>query len=651
MTKVERKDGSSGAGPISPAVQSLVNFIEVFYRIFKIGNYYPRGHIVLDQAAHAFIQQLRETFPSLHTVTIELDPHGLLVEKTVLPDDAPSAQGFGGMLAKLGIKSIEMQRTIPHKDLLQFVRALLTWRVQLESAATFIGFDLNNLPKTVRVTQLAYLVDENAIIPEGKEGDGNETIEEICAALGRLGLNDRQLLQCRELLAKLSLPEDETRKTLPGIPNATWQDVQNLLYRIVTRDHSRDGRISATVAQNDVSALASIFNSFEQSVTDGKAKAAINLLLSHLTGTELSRPGPPGEVAKVEVPHRESMAKPAVSVGQIKQFVDNNRIPRKVLERITSVDRSENISIILQMYGLTEDGKLTDSCERMLATFVNGLRTVQERIVLIEGMKNFAEGGDEDRFGRVLRLVLTSCREDNNLTSFVFLKEMWHKMPNTLHIAVWPFVVNELLFVGMGEQKESFHEVTGIASHMPLEAMRSLRSQLEELDAFREQKVASDIFHPSSLCSYRLFSFLLETSLGGIVAEKVVAELQKAPQDQFIAVIAPILQSSVPRHLQFLHSYLAQIRHDSPPLALRMAAGQIILQFFENITEEQKKLPWLAGTIDVMADLQVKGTKEILDRIANERRMGLLPAWPKQCRQAAEGALNKIKSRQLSRLL
>ncbi|EKD34178.1 MAG: hypothetical protein ACD_75C02437G0002 [uncultured bacterium] len=651
MTNMAMKDGSSEASSVSPVVQSLVNFIEVFYRIFKIGNYYPIGHVVLDQAAFNFLQQLRETFHALHTVTIEVDSHRLLVEKTALPEDTPSAQELGGMLANLGIKSIEMQRDMPHKHVLQFVRALLAWRGHLESASSFISYDISGLPSTVRITQLEYLVDENSIVPEGKEGGNNIPLEELCAALGSRGLDDRQLLQCREFLAKLSVPEDGEKPTVPGLPHATWQDVQNLLYRVVTRDHRQDEHISAMVAQNDVSALASIFGRLERSVTDSKGKTAINLLLRHLTGSGTSRPGPVREVAKVEVPHRQGVAKPTVTAGQITQFVDDNKMPIAALEKITSADQSEIISVILQMLGSTENRKSIDSCERMLAAFVNGLMTAEERMVLIGGMRNFAEGEDEDRFRGVLKLVLTSCRETQSLLSFTFLKEMWSKMPYNLHGAVWPFVVNELLIVGMGESKERFYEVTEIASHMQLGAMRCLRSQLEELDAFREQKVAPVVFCPAWIRSYRLFAFLLETSLAGIIAEKVVAELQNAPPEQFIAVIAPILQISVPDHLQFLHSYLAEVRHDSPPLALKMAAGQIILQFLENITEEQKKLPWLAKTIDAMAGLQVRGTKEILDRIANERRMGLLPAWPKQCRQAATTALDKIKSRQLSRLL
>ena len=651
MTIMEMNVGAAGIDEVPLTVESHICFAEVFHRLFKIGIYYPIGHVVLDQAASKFIQQLREKFPSSPAVTIEVDSSRLMVEKTALPEDVNSAKELVGMLSNMGIKSIVMQRTITLKQLLQFVRAILAWRVQLESASSFIDFELVDIPETVQVTQQRYLVDTNAVVVGSVGRSSSQTVAELCSALSRQGLNDWQIHQCQNLLTSLATQKRGEWLDIRGFPNATWHDVQDLLYKIVTGGYDSTNQESAIVDQNDVTVLASIFDSLERRVTDRSAKDTINLLISHLTGT-----GPTG-IKKIsatkpaEVSAWQNIRKPKVSAAEIFQFVEDNRVPLKVLEKITSTDRCEIISVILQLL-LRKDGvKASDSCERMFTTLVSSSMTSKERHVLSGGIKYFAEIEAEEIFRKTLSMVLTSLRNPEKPSSLDFLVDLWSKLPYTLHVKVWPFAVNELLAVGICENNLTFCKLLEIVSHFPLNRMRTLRSQLEELDTFREKNLAPAIFRPSYLYSYLFFSFLLETSLGEAIAERVLQELQNDPQDKFIAVVAPMLQISDPHHLEFIHLYLAQVKTHSPPLTLKMAAGEIILAYLENINEEQKEQSWLPKTIQAMADLQVRGAVDILGRITTEKKMGLVPVWPKSCRMAAEYVLEKMSNRQLSRLL
>ncbi len=127
--------------------KTLFDFIEALYRIFKVGIYYPNGHAVLDQAVSKCVHQLREISTSLKCINIENQRNGLLVEKIKLPDASVSVKEFHLLLDKLGIRSIEIDRTVREKQLLHFVQKLLAWRMQLESTQSYINFNIDDLPQ------------------------------------------------------------------------------------------------------------------------------------------------------------------------------------------------------------------------------------------------------------------------------------------------------------------------------------------------------------------------------------------------------------------------------------------------------------------------------------------------------------------------
>ncbi len=229
--------------------KTLIDFIEALYRIFKVGIYYPNGHAVLDQAVSKCVQQLREISTSLKWINIENQRNGLLVEGIKLPDTSVSVKELHLLLDKLGIRSIEIDRTIREKQLLHFVQKLLAWRMQLESTQSYINFNIDDLPQGIRVRQQEFLIDETLIVTEDSENDYTQNLEDICIALGQQGLNRQQVEQCRELLEKFSVPVKEGTDEKNIMPNATWQDVQNLLYKIVTGAYPLDGAVFSGFGQ------------------------------------------------------------------------------------------------------------------------------------------------------------------------------------------------------------------------------------------------------------------------------------------------------------------------------------------------------------------------------------------------------------------
>ena len=631
----------------------LVAFIEALYRIFKVGIYYPTGHAVLDQSANKCMQQLRDISPTLEWVTISVGRSSLQVENIILPDTSTSVKELYRLLEKLGIRSFAMHISITLKPLLFFIRKLLAWRMQLESTQSFITFDVADLPQGIRLEQQEFLIDERAIIQENLHNDSEQNLDAICLALGEQGLNKQQVEQCRAFLQKLSEPQEGKKQTdTKEYPNATWEDVNSLLYKIVTGAYSMDKEQYDAVVNSDINVIGSIFQNLELTLTDKKSKETIKFLLSHLTGRvsdELDAEIESKTPKKIMRRLLEDDEK--LTVSELKSFIYENQIPVKILEKITSVDSSEELSILLQLFSPDIKEELYSKLELKLKTILLEGLNKRGKEVLVGGILSFVDTGNTAYFCRLLTMVLQSLRDCEGFSSVEFIVDLWDRVPVSLQIVIWPYLVNELLVVGRGKSNEIFHRATEIASQLHLERMGKLCFQLEEMEACQGKKVAATIFDPTYIFSYKLFAVLFETSLVDTVARIIYAGLLEKPQDKLFAAIGPVLDLTRPAHFSFFRSYLAQAHLKEAPLALKMAAGQIILEFLQNISEEEKALPWVQNTITASAGLYVKGMKDMLHKIVKEKKMGVLPTWPRNCRIAAETTLKSMQRPSLSELL
>jgi len=633
--------------------ESLHSFIEVFYRIFKIGIYYPVGHVVIDQAAENFIKSLRETFSTSRTVVLEFRVDGLFIEKTHLSDKNAAVRELYQLMTRLGVQAIEFDRIIPHIHFLQFVKSLLTWRAELDRTKSFKAFNITDLPSSIKVSQEKYVAEGSGSAGEDPDGELSRSLDKMYDALAEQGFSPEQVTGCRELMTNLSTMVIGEIVDIENFPNATWHDVQSLLIKSVTRVRGDKSVHEGTIVQSDVNALSTIFVSLEKGLTDSKSKETIRLLLAHLaTGAKKKEDTEAEEkVSPDEDKTGTQNIRFEASVTDIASFIENNSVPLKVLEQMSFTDRSQELSIILQLLNTREESEVSARCRKILQTTLSSQMTSQEWGIVFSGMLHIAESKNIEQFRDIVEMVMETLRDGQDVNSKVFIITFWKKVPKNMHVLLWPFVVNELLFFGMEQDLNTFYELTRVASHMPADVMRQLWPQLEVMAVYKDKKVAPAFFRPSFIDSYQFFSILLDMPIGEIIAPRILTALKEDPQDDFFKVVGPVLQPSHLEHLLFLRLYLNHTPFKEVPLALKMGAGKIILEFLENILNEQRVEAWLPRTIEATASMPVKGIKEMLVRVVEERKMKVVPVWPKNCRKAAENALQLLKRQKLSHLL
>lgn len=636
------------------AVEIATNLIESLSRVFKLNLYYPKGHALVDQTVEKFTSLLRDVEPSKRSILLRFDQRTCLVGEIGVDSDSAASRELHKLLSNLGIKGVEFDKAVLPDHVMLFVKKLLAWRIESEASSTFANFDSRNMPETIEIQQQEFVVGPDVDV--GEEDDGEETanINDICKRLSEHGLGKAEVVKCRQLLVALSQAPKREKIETSKFPGATWQDIQALLVQVFLQPKSRKPQEDDSERQSDVTALSSIFESLARGLEDEKSKEAIQLLLAYLkeegaaTGTAITK----GEFGVQDVRQDPEVILKThdihvLSIEQINRFIYENTIPQKIQKNLTKVDHSEDFSINLQLIMSVGEEELIDAlCENITSVCQTPI-TDREKLVLLGGFESLAEENDIDLLYKLLKKILPLFRKHKNEGSLHLILDLHDKLSEAKKSVLWPFMINELLATGFDNNSDTFVELTRKASELPIAAMHSLGIHLESLEAFDKGNIAPVVFEPSLLCSYPLFSFLIETSVGKGIAEKVLGELVKRPQDKLISIMAPLLNLGTTAHDEFLINYLLQAHHEEPPLVLRMAAGQIIVDYLVKIADESKENERLPEIIVSSVELYCRQTKEVLEKVVSEKKFGMLYVWPKNCRKAAWTALKTLQRKKL----
>ncbi len=631
---------TAGSGDSQPHLsqKKLVEFLESLHRIFKIGIYYPAGHTVLDQAAEQFQRNLTTVADSKRSVIIEARGDAIFVEQIAIEKTTRAVEEFRRLLADLGIWTMEIDHGIPLAELLQLVRGLLLGRSQLQGKKDFTIGELQDLPSSVKIRQKEFMIDEASIIVGGGDDDEGHGLNSVFEILAEQGFERPQIEQCKRFLNNLADSFSGRTLDLRGLPAVTWGDVRKLLVKVVTSAYRRkDG--STIVVQNDLNALSSIFAGLERQAVDRETKETISLLIS-----VFGRFSPVQPQQAAASPVRLQEAVPVMSVAQLQEFVSKNYVHASILERISLGDRCEELSILLQLLqGRPAEATIDRIRQNLRSVLATGLSD-RELELVANGLAALLDSGATDNFETALALVTVMLRSPSAPSSLQFLERLHRKINPARQEAAWTVIVNELLMVGRTDSADAFDRLAAVAASLPDEGMHERWQRLEEMDVFQSKKMAAEIFDPADRQSYRLFSFLLNTSMKKAISARILDGFRLHPPDWMMEAVAPLLQPLIPNHMKFLQGYLLLARKSGGvPSSMLAMAGNLVVQHLPEVTDEQKGEPWVIRTIQAMPDMQVEQTRSVLNHIVTEKRVMLMPRWPSACRKAASEAMARLK--------
>ncbi len=625
--------------------KTLNEFLESLHRIFKIGTYYPEGHAVLDRAAHLFQQNLQKITEAKRSADIELKGTVMLVEGQEITAVSPPVSEVERLFRDLGIGRIEIDRTVNLTDLLQFARTVLLHRSQLLSVKQFTKAAIVGLPSTIRINQKEFLVDEASILGEFRNDEEGQNLDSMFGMLEEQGLDRQQIAKCREFINTLARRFEKNPIKLRGMPAVSWQDVRKLMAKVVASAFFGEGK-AKVFSHNDLNALSAIFNGLRQELDDNESRETINLLVTAFNRGHAQRPQKTEGDGKTSLPSRDKGT--YMTIGEIESFVQDNYSEDRLLDSFNENIQYDELAVLLQLLQYPQDAEAGENIRRNLRAILTTSFSLQMVDVLVKGIVHLAECTETIRLREAVDFVALQLRGMNIFSSLPFLVMLCRRLQPIFIERLWPTMINELLAVGrQAEQQRLFNELASIAAGIPGKVMRDQLLELEVIESIRERKIADDIFAPELRIAYPLYAVLLETSMRMQVASRVLAGLRAAPPDWLIEAVAPLMDLTLPEHVQFLQSYLAVAQQKRYPVSLHIMAGKLVVERLPMIDEAVRNLNWVVQTIKATAQLQVDGTRDLLEKILTEKKMIVVPKWPSPCREAATQTLKRLKRKPL----
>jgi len=628
------------------SAETATNIVELLSRIFKLTSYYPEGHRLLEKAVTLFIQKLRDVAPPGDTVYFRLTEKSIFFNEQPVDPESVLAEDLRRFIFALGQKTIEMDTNLYSEHLYTFVEKMLKWRLRAEKGGAFSHFFMDNLPETIRFDDQEFAVDSSVQVDEQQDDEGRG-VEEICLKLYKQGLSEEEVGKCRKLLQQIARSPAANNSYASEFTNATWHEAETTLQQLARGELNPDLFFSTRTDKESsagVNALSAIFSSIGRGLADENSNRAIELLLSSIkkdSATQLA--------AKKRSKTKKSIrpARPRAKISSIEKYIEVNSVPPRLLKSLTKGDRSEELSVCLQVFNLSLDEVLRSEVSQRLRSIVLQQMTGREKTVLINAMTDFAEKGQTEIFFHLLKDVVLALRETGREQGMIFLQELQDECAKDKRGLCWPLIVNELLVVGGEGGGEVFEGFVKRASNTSEKGMHAMQIYLEELDAFSKGTVAETVFCSSWKFAYPLFSFLLSTSLGNVLAEKVLTAIKKRPQDDFMEAICPLLDLETEGHFDFFRDYLKQVTAGEPPLSLKMAGGDIVLDYLKKLSAARDGLEEAERILEIDDLYHTMAAAAALEEVLHAKKMLVLPLWPRSCRRAARKTLSRVKKRKL----
>jgi hypothetical protein len=642
----EPRQPADKAAPPRPQ-KVLVDFVESLHRIIKIGTYYPQGHAALDRAAHIFQHNLQKIAEETKSANIELKGTTLVVENQEIKANTPALAEVATLFRDLGIGRVEIDRAVPLKDLLHMIKTLLQHRSQLQGVKQFTKARFVDLPATIRVFQQEFLVEE--VGHQVASSDGEADLDAVFLALEEQGLDQKQISQCRAFLNSMDQRFATQPIKLKGLPAISWQDVRKLLAKIVGSGFQFSEGSGKGFSHNDLNALSAIFDGLQQELSDQESRETINLLVSAFNRGQLTKKSTATGEGNEKKGLRAKDKGTDITIGEIQTFVHDHGSTENSTITIRQVDRCHELAILLQMLQFPQQAEVDEGLQRSLRDILAVSLSPRMVDVLIKGILHLSETAQDERLEETVAFISRQLRGSATFSSQSFLIALCRQLPPEALELHWTTLISELLAVGRtAKEGHVFKELARLAASIPGQAMRNRLVQLEEIDAIREKKIVANIFDPALKEAYPIYAVLLETSMRTTIAYRVLDELRAAPPDWLIAAVAPLLDPSQPQHQQILYTYLHIAQRQKLTVALQIMAGNLVVERLAGLEETAKSAPWVIKTIEVTPQLQVEGTRKLLEKIISEKKFIVIPKWPAPCRQAATHALQRLKSKPLS---
>jgi hypothetical protein len=202
---------------------------------------------------------------------------------------------------------------------------------------------------------------------------------------------------------------------------------------------------------------------------------------------------------------------------------------------------------------------------------------------------------------------------------------------------LWPYLAVEILF-GMESCPAGVREqMVGAMGKVPFTALVDGKDGLVALYTRLQRRPNARFLEEPRTPLLGLYEILLDSSMARDVARHLVEGFRRKPIEgsAVCALLAPGWGEGASA---FLRRVLTERRQGGESANLQYQAAQTLCTALEALPRSRRKEAWVAAAIRGLSSLKSPLAAEMVGRIQNDKRLGLVCDWPKTCRQTALSA-------------
>ncbi|MGD9548155.1 MAG: hypothetical protein AB7V45_11515 [Candidatus Krumholzibacteriia bacterium] len=640
-------------------------------RLMTVGTYYETGHAKYRAVSRECEAALHAALAARQEVSITLVEGGLAVFGQRFPAGSREARRLYSLMDPLGLALLEIHPGVTADEFLAALAILQERRNALSAATDFEEIRIQGLPPTVSVmTRGLFMRTRNPDLPPGADSsparaDGN-TADPTAM--------DPHLIPAELLVqgADLQKCEREFLTIVDGLVKAPA--------RSLNRDGRPDGRPngrpdggpdtgpggdSAATAGKQAWIPPEILGSISEIIAALGGTNSDPLVFEHLIAHAREALKATADAAVVDLlfenMRREVMtqgsARPrligasrarkrrnpepsfTMTAAELVDAYEGLEIPAGPLENPAALDRAGALGLcVLQLQG--EPGP----------DLVEGVRLTINRIV---GDRGFG-GPERSALAAAVAAIFSREPDEAALTVFEMLweplrtmqphavgpvwLEVWRRLKPAHRRHVWPYTVNDILLGLAWRNPLEALALYGQVSRVRASEDARLLYVLESLPALKDGRIGKEVFAPPPPLLFPVLQVLIGSSLSAKLGPPLHDHLLKLQTHPLAVVMLEAAAEYHPGNRVVYQAILEQgVREKLTPRMVELG-GRLLTLAILRLPPGSRTEPWLADAVRWLGKLAPRDASDALNRIVTEKKLFVMPAWPKELRLAAEQA-------------
>jgi hypothetical protein len=597
-------------------------------RLLTSGALYPPGHINFKGASDNFRTALAAVGDSF--VLIEAGEN-LRIGPDLLDADVRGVERVAGLMEKLGLHRITILPGADEQALHDLSTSLLGHRREADDTGHLAEADFAHLPKTVQVVPKVFAKQW----AEAGAASIGEAVDAILDELSARGTHEAVIQDCRETLQELFtvLMAKSGDLVAPEPDPATRPQDVDVDSRLADGARSVGGALRRMLDRDgDLSRLAAAIREAADDMDAGIDRAAAQVLLKALGARS------PGEFEEVDA---EVDPRSLTDDSEYDLTLEDLRCELAAFAGADAAlaDRpdTEDLFIYLNILGRSGDEYGRTRALAEVTRLVGDLEAPERDDELCQVVRSMLSGEDLGAVDPVVERIAAVVRERGTAAVIAFWGRICAEPHPRLHAAVWPHLVVEYL-TDAAPNRDDLRLMQALVTRPGALEDPDILPRLERLAVFREVRSGFDFLGRPERRYFPVYAVLLFTSRGRAFGEWLQAGLERGGPDRQMRAIARALG---PYHGKQRNAYAQWLRsandHTTAP------APEILDELRRRVaglTPPERAAEWLPEVLEIIGLHCPASGRRLLERVAGERRLLLLKAWPQEAREAARRALN-----------